>query len=113
METQSGAGVLRAVRAVQWSPALENYRGEFIAQCPQMGEPIGANHHLWLNNGIYYLCVTILINGVWQERLRPSLRTRNVCEARRRRDILLAVLNEVPGAQLSLRYTTKTSENVP
>ena len=47
------------------------------------------NHHIWNNNGTYFLHVTLLWNGERKFRLRKSLKTKDVLEARRRRDFVL------------------------
>ena len=61
------------------------------------------NHHIWCNNGTYFVHVTLVWNGRWKQRVRTSLRTRNVVEARRRRDRFLSLLHRNPGLTLSSR----------
>jgi len=46
------------------------------------------NHHLWNNNGTWYIHYTVYPTPVTAERIRRSLRTRDVNEARARRDHL-------------------------
>ena len=48
------------------------------------------NHHLWKNGRLWWLAVTLLHDGWRQERVRQSLGTDDVVEARRRRDLVLA-----------------------
>jgi len=49
------------------------------------------NHHIWLNNGVWFLHYSIrLANG--PGRIRHSLGTKDVKAARRRRDHILAKL---------------------
>ena len=52
--------------------------------------PENQNHHLWNNNGIYWIHLTVHHADYTKQRLRLSLETRNLEEARRRRDALLA-----------------------
>ena len=47
------------------------------------------NHHLWNNNGTWFLHCTLHRPDFTKERVRTSLRTRCVHEARRRRDRVL------------------------
>lgn len=51
-----------------------------------------ANHHIWNNNGTYFIHVTLLWNGQKKMRLRKSLQTKDVVEARRRRDGVLRMM---------------------
>ena len=45
------------------------------------------NHHLWNNNGVWWLHYTIYPTAHTAERIRRSLRTRSIEEARSRRDL--------------------------
>ena len=47
------------------------------------------NHHLWNNNGTWYLHYTVLTSPVTAERIRTSLRTRDLDQARRKRDAII------------------------
>jgi hypothetical protein len=51
---------------------------------------LGPNHHLWRNGRFWWIAYTVIHDGWRQERVRHSLRTDDVWEARRRRDALLA-----------------------
>ena len=51
------------------------------------------DHHLYNNNGVWWLHYTIHLPGYTGERIRESLRTRNGREARVRRDRRLAELS--------------------
>ena len=51
------------------------------------------NHHLWNNRGTWWCHFTLHRPDYTAERVRVSLRTRDVIEARRRRDQLLSVLS--------------------
>ena len=48
------------------------------------------NHHLWNNNGTWFVHYVIHPTPFTKERVRRSLRTKNLAEARARRDALLA-----------------------
>ncbi len=50
------------------------------------------NHHLWNNNGTWYVHYTIAEEGRSGERQRKSLGTKYLLEARRRRNRLFASL---------------------
>lgn len=61
------------------------------------------NHHLWRNGRLYWVAFTVHLPGWQKERIRLSLGTADLAEARRRRD---AVLSEYPQRRectLSLR----------
>jgi hypothetical protein len=49
----------------------------------------GENHHIWNNNGTWWVHYTVHLPDYTARRVRASLRTRDVTEARRRRDELL------------------------
>ncbi len=51
--------------------------------------PSNPNHHLWNNNGTWYAAYTILTSSFTAERIRTSLKTKNLAEARKKRDELL------------------------
>lgn len=53
-------------------------------RCPRPND----NHHLWRNGRLWWVAFTVLNDGWRQERIRRSLGTANVEEARRRRDAL-------------------------
>lgn len=44
-------------------------------------------HHLWRNGRFWWIHFTVLFAGYRQERIRFSLRTPDLAEARRRRDL--------------------------
>jgi len=62
-----------------------------------------ANHHLWWNRGSWWVAFTVLHDGYRQERVRRPLGTREVGEARMRRDALMTAFDRMPGCQLSIR----------
>ena len=48
----------------------------------------GLNHHIWNNNGVWFAHFTVHPSPVTKERVRCSLNTKSVVEARKRRDEL-------------------------
>ena len=52
------------------------------------------NHHLWNNNGVWWLHYTVYPTSVTSERVRKSLRTRSLEIARARRDQLFRNLRK-------------------
>jgi len=62
--------------------------------CPRgiqssLGNP---NHHLWNNNGTWFLHYTVYPTAVTKERVRRSLGTKSLAIARYRRDRFFASL---------------------
>jgi hypothetical protein len=51
------------------------------------------NHHLWNNNGIWYVHYTVHPTPYTKSRVRESLKTKDVDEARQRRDDILGQLD--------------------
>ena len=60
------------------------------------------NHHLWRNGRLWWIAFTVH-RGHLQERVRHSLGTPDLDEARRRREEVLARCAADPGATLSIR----------
>ncbi len=56
------------------------------------------NHHLWNNNGTWYAAYTVLTSPVTAERVRSSLKTKDVAVARQRRDQLFQEVGHVRAA---------------
>ena len=50
------------------------------------------NHHLWNNHGTWWLHYTMHLSDYTKRRVRKSLGTRNVEEARQRRDGILGTV---------------------
>lgn len=50
--------------------------------------PANPNHHLWNNNGTWFVHYTVSEPGCSGERRRQSLRTHKISEARKRRNEL-------------------------
>ncbi len=72
------------------SPALTGT----LAVRPRKDSPGDGNpdHHLWNNRGTWWCHFTLHRSDYTAERVRVSLKTRDVAEARRRRDVLLGRL---------------------
>jgi hypothetical protein len=51
--------------------------------------PANENHHLWNNNGTWWINYTIFPTPLTKERVRMSLKTSSIEEARKFRDRLL------------------------
>lgn len=66
-----------------------------------------ANHHLWNNHGTWWVHATVIHRGLVQERVRRSLKTADVVEARRRRDLFLLDLAAQQDVQLSIRVRAR------
>ena len=52
-------------------------------------DPSNPNHHLWNNNGTWFIAYTSLTSPVTAERVRTSLSTKNVIIARQKRDQMI------------------------
>jgi hypothetical protein len=53
--------------------------------------PVNPDHHLWDNNGTWWCHYTLHEPDFTKQRVRASLRTSDLEQARRRRDTLLAI----------------------
>src|SRR5688572_9894291 len=87
-------------------PRATHGRGEDIMPttqlAPSRASETNPNHHLWKNGRLWWLAVTLLHDGWRQERVRQSLGTADLAEARRRRDLVLArFASPVPAAAAS------------
>ena len=67
---------------------------------PPDAEP---NHHLWRNGRVWWIAFTVH-QGHRQERIRLSLGTHDVADARRRRDALLDLFARAEELRISLRF---------
>jgi hypothetical protein len=66
--------------------------------------PEDPNHHLWRNGRLWWVAFTVHLPNWQKERVRLSLGTADLEEARNRRDV---VLSSYPGSRpcaLSLRF---------
>ncbi len=52
------------------------------------------NHHLWNNNGTWFIHYTIHPTMLTKKRIRHSLGTKSLAEARRRRDAIIGELSQ-------------------
>ncbi len=55
--------------------------------------PANPDHHLWNNNGTWFVHYTVHPTRFTKQRIRASLRTKNLTQARLRRDQLLSDCN--------------------
>jgi len=62
------------------------------------------DHHLWRNGRLWWVAFTVHLPGWRKARVRRSLGTTDLDEARRRRDALFARLQNEPEVTLSLRF---------
>ena len=62
------------------------------------------DHHLWKNGRLFWIAFTVHLPGWRKERIRRSLGTADIEEARRRRDALLSRLEGESDVTLSLRF---------
>jgi hypothetical protein len=63
--------------------------------------PLNPNHHLWRNGRLWWIAFTVIHDGWRQERIRRSLGTASLAEARRRRDLLLGQLAAIPNLEVA------------
>jgi len=61
------------------------------------------NHHIWCNNGTYFVHVTVRVSARKTVRVRRSLGTKELAEARRRRDRLFESIRAEPDMELVQR----------
>jgi hypothetical protein len=61
------------------------------------------NHHLWRNGRLWWVAFTVHLPGWQKERIRLSLGTADIAQARQARDELLRRYPETRGCELSLR----------
>ena len=70
-------------------------------------DEIDPNHHLWRNGRLWWVAFTVHLPNWQKERIRTSLGTADILDARRRRDDLLSRYPEYRGCELSLRLQTR------
>ena len=70
------------------------------------------DHHLWRNGRLWWIAFTVHLPGWQKERVRQSLGTDQLVEARRRRDALLARYPEMRKCELSLRLTQRRARRL-
>lgn len=64
-----------------------------LSQLSLRTNPSNPNHHLWNNNGTWFVHYVVHPTPITKERVRRSLKTKCVHEARARRDAILAKQN--------------------
>ena len=62
------------------------------------------DHHLWKNGRLWWIAFTVHTHDWKKKRLRFSLGTSDIREARRRRDTVLRHFDAARDCELSLRY---------
>jgi hypothetical protein len=65
--------------------------------------PTDPDHHLWRNGRLWWIAFTVHLPGWQKDRVRFSLGTDDLAEARRRRDQILLDYPASKGCELSLR----------
>jgi hypothetical protein len=78
---------------------------------PEITEP-DPDHHLWRNGRLWWIAFTVHLPGWQKERVRQSLGTDDLVEARQRRDELLARYPETRECELSLRLTQRRARRL-
>jgi hypothetical protein len=76
---------------------------QHIPPVPPDAEP---NHHLWRNGRLWWIAFTVH-RGHLQERVRFSLQTADLAEARERRDRILELFSRAEDLKISLRFTSR------
>jgi len=71
---------------------------------------IDPDHHLWRNGRLFWVAFTVHLPPWQKERVRLSLGTADLHEARRRRDELLQRYPEARGCALSLRVKSRKAD---
>jgi hypothetical protein len=69
--------------------------------------PTDPNHHLWRNGRLWWVAFTVHLPGWQKERVRLSLGTPDLFEARHLRDRVLASYPQSRPCELSLRFSQK------
>jgi hypothetical protein len=69
------------------------------------------DHHLWRNGRLWWVAFTVHLPGWQKDRVRLSLGTDDLVEARRRRDQLLREYPAARGCELSLRIAGRKVHN--
>lgn len=79
----------------------------------QNPNPIDPDHHLWRNGRLWWVAFTVHLPGWQKDRVRLSLGTDDLIEARRRRDQLLREYPHSKGCTLSLRIAGRKVRTRP
>ena len=75
-------------------------------------ERVHPDHHLWKNGRIWWVAFTFHTSEGRKHRVRRSLGTAELAEARERRDELLKRYEERPGWKLALRFVAREGVGV-
>ena len=78
---------------------------------PNESRSIDPNHHLWRNGRLWWIAFTIHTPPYQKQRVRFSLGTPDVVEARRRRDAELQNYARRDHCSLSLRFGGRIGED--
>ena len=79
----------KRVRNRKEKRAMNNPLSTHVEELALRIDESNLNHHLWNNNGTWWIHYTIYPTPVTVERIRNSLKTKNLPEARNRRDKIL------------------------
>ena len=74
---------------------------------PRYLEDVDPDHHLWRNGRLWWVAFTVHLPGWRKERVRCSLGTADLLEARLRRDELLRRYPAERACELSLRISPR------
>lgn len=84
-----------------------------VQPAPRGEEPAPhPDHHLWRNGRLWWVAFTVHLPGWRKDRVRVSLGTADLGEARRRRDTLLGDYPALAGCELSLRFDERRSGRI-
>jgi hypothetical protein len=75
--------------------------------------PTDPDHHLWRNGRLWWVAFTVHLPGWQKDRVRLSLGTDDLIEARRRRDQILRDYPAARGCELSLRIAGRKVRATP
>ncbi|HEY8548772.1 MAG TPA: hypothetical protein VIL35_02350 [Vicinamibacterales bacterium] len=78
------------------SPSYVQTRRPSVELATSRATANNPNHHLWKNGRLWWIAFTLIHDGWRQERIRQSLGTDNLLEARRRRDAILSLFAPPP-----------------
>jgi len=78
-------------------------RGDAFRRTREVHDSPDPNHHLWRNGRLWWVAFTVHLPGWQKERIRLSLGTADLAEARQARDELLRLYPQTRGCELSLR----------
>jgi hypothetical protein len=108
----SGAAMSRALR-VSSSEGEDTMPRTFLSTADHEPDDPDPDHHLWRNGRLWWIAFTVHLPGWQKERVRASLGTADLREARRRRDELLRLYPEQKGCALSLRIAGRPFRTEP